>query len=167
MINYQNQKVEANGCLGCSYANHEFSLPCGMAYEDETFTLSQDWEVPIPGFLIASPKRHLETFMEMTKEERIEIFELVNETMKILRENQICERFDVIFEEKPNHHFHIWILPRYDWMQELVGDITDNLGKVFEYAKINLKTKENFQAIEEITQLVKNKLVKEEKNATN
>ena len=52
-------------------------------------------------------------------------------------------------------------------MQELVGDITDNLGKVFEYAKINLKTKENFQAIEEITQLVKNKLVKEVKNETN
>lgn len=86
MINYQNQKVEANGCLGCSYANHEFSLPCGMAYEDENFTLSQDWEVPIPGFLIISPKKHIETFMEMTKYEGLNRVEVSFQTEEEMRD---------------------------------------------------------------------------------
>ena len=35
MINYANEKIEFNGCPACSYANHEFVLPCGTAYENE------------------------------------------------------------------------------------------------------------------------------------
>ena len=52
MINYANKKVEFTGCPGCAYANHKFELPCGMAYENERFTLSQDWELPIEGFMV-------------------------------------------------------------------------------------------------------------------
>lgn len=33
MINYANENVNFKGCPGCAYANHEFDLPCGMAYE--------------------------------------------------------------------------------------------------------------------------------------
>lgn len=51
MIDYANNLIEFKGCPGCAYAKHEFSLPCKMAYENENFTLSQDWELPIPGFL--------------------------------------------------------------------------------------------------------------------
>ena len=52
MINYANEIVKFEGCPGCAYAKHEFVLPCGMAYEDELFTLSQDWELPIEGFMV-------------------------------------------------------------------------------------------------------------------
>ena len=51
MKNYANETLEFKGCSGCAYANYEFSLPCSMAYEDVFVTLSQDWELPIPGFL--------------------------------------------------------------------------------------------------------------------
>lgn len=34
MINYCNEKINFNGCPACAYANHEFDLPCGMAYEN-------------------------------------------------------------------------------------------------------------------------------------
>ena len=44
MKNYANEMITFNGCPGCAYANHEFSLPCGMAYENDKWTLSQDWE---------------------------------------------------------------------------------------------------------------------------
>ena len=47
MINYANQEVHVTGCPGCAYARHEFELPCGMAFENDRFTLSQDWELPI------------------------------------------------------------------------------------------------------------------------
>ena len=35
MKNYKNEEIVFNGCPGCAYANHEFTLPCGMAYENE------------------------------------------------------------------------------------------------------------------------------------
>lgn len=155
MINYANENVGFKGCPGCAYAKHEFVLPCGMAYENEKFTLSQDWELPIPGFFIVSPKKCIEKFEELNTEEKIEIFEIVDKTIKVLRKNNICDRFNVIFEEKENRHFHVWIMPRYNWMSELVGDIIDNVGEVFEYAKKNMRTTKNYNTIKEITELLK------------
>ncbi len=154
MISYANEKIEFNGCPGCAYARHEFSLPCGMAYENERFTLSQDWELPIQGFFIVSPVRCIEKFEELSGEEKIEMFDIVDRTIKILRKNNVCDRFDVIFEEKENRHLHVWIMPRHKWMEELVGDIIDNVGKICDYAKANMRNEENYQRIKEITDIV-------------
>lgn len=155
MINYANEEVKYEGCPGCAYANHEFYLPCGMAFENARFTLSQDWELPIEGFMIVSPKRCVEKFADLTKEERIEMFDITHKTINILRENNVCDRFDVIFEEKENRHLHVWILPRHKWMKEVVGDIIDHIGEIFEYAKENFRNEETYQHIKEITNLVK------------
>lgn len=155
MINYANEVVEFDGCPGCAYAKHEFSLPCGMAYENERFTLSQDWELPIPGFFVISPKRCVDNFEELTEKERVEIFEIINMTIKILRENNVCDRFNVVFEEKEKIHFHIWIMPRYKWMNNLVGNPIKNIDKIFSYSKENMRTQEVYQEILEITNIVK------------
>lgn len=160
MINYANEKIEFNGCPGCAYANHEFFLPCGMVYENDRFTLSQDWELPIKGFMIVSPKRCIEKFSELTVDERNEMFFLVDKTIKILRENNICDRFDVIFEEKENRHLHVWIMPRHKWMTELVDDIIDNVGVILKYAKDNFRNEETYKAIEDITNVLKNEFLK-------
>lgn len=159
MINYANKKVEFNGCPGCAYANHEFILPCGMAYENDKFTLSQDWELPIEGFFVVSPKRCVEKFADLTEEERVEIFDITHKTINILRENNICDRFNMVFEEKENRHFHIWIMPRHKWMTELVGDIIDHIGEIFEYAKENFRNEETYKRIEEITNIVRKNLI--------
>ena len=159
MINYANEEVNLNGCLACAYVKNEFILPCGMAYQNDRFTLSQDWELPIQGFFVVSPTRHIENFEELSKKERIEIFEIVNKTIKILKSNNICDRFNVIFEEKQNVHFHVWIMPRHKWMNDLVGNISNNIGKIFEYAKTNLNTPDNLKKINEITQIIKEKFM--------
>ncbi len=156
MINYANEEFKYDGCPGCAFAKHEFELPCGMAYENDNFTLAQDWELPIEGFLIVSPKKHIEKLSELTKEERNEMFEIVDKTIKILRNNNICERFEIIFEEKENRHLHVWIMPRHKWMMELVDDIIDNLGTIQEYAKNNFRNKETYERIKKITEIIKN-----------
>ncbi len=155
MINYANEEITFSGCPGCSYAKHEFKLPCGMAYENEKFTLSQDWELPIEGFLIVSPKKHIEKLSELTDDERNEMFDIVNKTIKILRENDVCDRFEIIFEEKENRHLHVWIMPRHEWMCDLVDDIIGNIGTILEYAKNNFRSKDVYENINRITKIVK------------
>lgn len=155
MINYANEKIEINGCPGCGYARGEFSLPCGMAYENERFTLSQDWELPIQGFFVISPKRCVEKFAELSKEERDEMFDIIDKTIKVLRDNKVCEMFNVIFEEKEKRHFHVWIMPRYKWMKEKFGTITGKIDEIFEYAKDNFRNEENYKRIDEITEIVR------------
>lgn len=162
MINYANEIVKYEGCPGCAYANHEFKLPCGMAYEDELFTLSQDWELPIEGFMVLSPKKCIEFFSELTEEERIKSFDLVNKTINILKEHNVCDRFNVIFEEKEGRHFHIWIMPRHKWMSDMFEDITDNIGEIFAYAKSNFHDQSIYNRIKEITNIVKDNIKESE-----
>ena len=155
MRNYANEEINFIGCPGCAYAKHEFELPCGMAYENDNFTLSQDWELPIEGFFIVSPKRHIEKLSELTDSERNEMFDIVNKTIKILRDNNICDRFEIIFEEKENRHLHVWIMPRHEWMIKLVDDIIDNIGTILEYAKNNFRNEDVYERINSITKLIK------------
>lgn len=156
MINYKNEEIKFTGCPGCAYGKHEFELPCGMAFENDKFTLSQDWELPIPGFFVVSPKRHIEKLSELTKEERIEMFEIVNKTTEILRKNHICERFDYVFEEKENRHLHVWIMPRYYWMNDINKDIIGHIEDIFQYAKKELRNDKTYKKIKKISNVVKN-----------
>ncbi len=155
MKDYTNNEIKFSGCPACAYANHEFELPCGMAYENDNFTLSQDWELPIEGFFVVAPKRHVEKFEELSREERIELFDIVDKTVKILRENKICDRFDIIFEEKENRHFHVWIMPRHKWMEELVDDIIDEVGVILSFAKNNFRNDDVYKRIKDIVLIVK------------
>ena len=155
MISYNNKEIVFNGCPGCAYGRHEFKLDCGMAYENERFTLSQDWELPIQGFFVVCPKRHVEKLCELTDEERDEMFYIVDKTVRILRENNICDRFDYAFEEKEDRHLHVWIMPRHEWMRELVGNITGNIGTILAYAKKNFSNQEVYDRIASITEIVK------------
>ena len=155
MISYNEKEIMFKGCPGCAYANHEFELPCGLAYENERFTLSQDWEFPIEGFFIVSIKRHIERIVDLTEDERNEMFGLAVKTIRILRANNICDEFEVIFYEKKDTHLHAWIMPRHKWMAELVGNITGNIGTILEYAKKNFSNQEVYDKIESITKIVK------------
>ena len=76
----------------------------------------------------------------------------------LLRKNNICDRFNIVFEEKENRHFHIWIMPRHKWMSELFEDITDNIGEIFAYAKSNFREQHIYNRINEITKIVKENL---------
>ena len=156
MINYVNKEIIYNGCPGCAYARHEFELPCGIAYEDERFILSQDWEIPIEGFFIVSLKRHVERISDLTEDERNELFNIAVKTIGILKTNNVCDEFDIFLEDKNDNHLHLWVLPIYDWMSNLAGKDMNNLGTVIDYAKENFSNEETYERIKNITELVKN-----------
>ena len=155
MINYALEEIKFDGCPGCSYARGEFSLPCGMAYENERFTLSQDWELPIVGFFVVSPKRCVECFSDLTSDEQHEMFDIVDKTINLLRENNICDRFNVLFEEKEKRHLHVWIMPRHKWMKDNVGGITGCIDGVFKYAKENFRNEKVYEKINEVSEIVR------------
>ena len=67
----------------------------------------------------------------------------------------MCDRFEIIFEEKEDRHLHVWIMPRHEWMIELVDDIIDNIGTILEYAKNNFRSEDVYNRIQNITDIVK------------
>ena len=148
MIDYANNEIKIKGCYGCAYAKHKFSIPCGMVFENEYLTISQDWELPINGWIVLCPKHHVEKLEELTDEERNVLFKYVSLTTKYLKDLGISDYFSVEMEERENIHFHISIIPKHAWMKEISGSWMDNVGAFTDYAKANLKTKQNLKAIE-------------------
>ena len=160
MIDYSGKEIKYSGCPGCAYANHEFDLDCGMAYENQKFTLSHDWELPIYGFFVICPKRHVEYFSDLSTQEQNEMFNIADKTIKILKLLDVCDEFNLILEEKKNRHLHLWIMPRHQIFKDLFGDITDNIGKIFDYAIKNWKTQDNIQKINALSQRVSEEFLK-------
>lgn len=160
MISYDNKEIIYNGCPGCAYAKHEFDIQCGRAYENDRFILAQDWELPIPGFLIISPKKHAEKLEELSLDEKNEMFKIADKTISILRNNNICERFNLILEEKNGKHIHLWVMPRHDWMTKLCDGIINDIGIIKDYAINNLKNEDIYKMINNITMLLNNEFNK-------
>lgn len=121
-------------CLGCSIASGETEIPGGILYDGNAVYLSADPEVPIPGFLIISSKRHVSSFSQLTKEERLEISEVLFYAEKALKDLRIADKLTIVQEERSSH-FHIWIFPEYDWMVEKFGCGISYLRDISKYAK--------------------------------
>ena len=121
-------------CLGCSIANGEIEIPGGVIYDGKTIVLGADPEVPIPGFLVITSKKHIKSFSQYTKEERFEIGEVLYLAEKALKDLELTDELTVVQEER-SEHFHIWIFPKYDWMVEQYGQGMSYLRDISKYAK--------------------------------
>ena len=141
------KQQELNGCLGCEIVNGNIAPFGGVLYKNKHFTITQDFELPIDGFIVISSVRHIEKLTELTFEERGDLMELINKTLSILREHNIAEEYNVILEEKEGYHFHIWLMPRHKWMIEKFGKVLKSIKAIQDYALENLRTSENISQI--------------------
>ena len=152
------KEQEFNGCLGCEIVNGNLVPFGGVLFADKYFTIMQDFELPIDGFIVISSVRHIEKFTDLTSEERIDLIGLINKTLTILRENKVAEEFNVILEEKQGYHFHIWLMPRHKWMIEKYGKVLKNIKQIQDYALDNLRTKENIDKISQTCDILRSML---------
>lgn len=133
-------------CIGCAMAAKTFIPPGNIIKETQNFILSQDPEVPIKGFLIISSKKHIKSIIELTPEEAKELFELCYSSRSSLAQIDDIIECTLIQEERSNH-FHMWILPRYKWMNDLFSSSLIDIRAIMKYAKENLKTPDNIDDI--------------------
>ena len=134
-------------CMGCAISNGEMDVPGGILYETELFQLHQDPTNPIPGFLIISIKRHIGSFIEFTHNEKLEFIEILCKARNALEKiNGI--KYCTIIQEERAPHFHTWILPYYEWMEEVKHGTIDTIIPLLQYSKQNWKT------IEKINQVI-------------
>lgn len=159
IIDYAGNVIKTDDCFGCDFAMDKFSVPSGCVYKDDFFTVSQDWQIPIDGFLSVAPTRHIVNISELTDQERNDFFALANKTIGALKKVLPNVGYSLIVNEAGSH-LHAWLLPRHDWMRELVGSaITKNLGEIFEYAKQHFRTQQHIQKIHDTCDSVRGMLL--------
>ncbi|MCI8290772.1 MAG: HIT family hydrolase [Clostridia bacterium] len=140
-------------CLGCAMGEKKVIPPGGMIYENEIVNLAQDPEIPIKGFFIVSVKRHVNSIIDLTKEERYEVIELVNMAIKTIKDLGLTNEVTIVQEER-SKHLHIWIFPHYEWMSEKFGKGITYLRDISSYAQENT-TKEERDEIIDVVQKAK------------
>lgn len=115
--------------------------------ESKYFEVHQDWECPIEGFFILSPKRKIRTIDELTEEEQIDYIKLIIKVRKVLKQLGIR---DVYFfqNEDTEHDYHLWIFSRLPWMEEF-GRKIQSVRKIMNYAKENLTSNEEINKVKE------------------
>ncbi|MDD5551748.1 MAG: hypothetical protein PHI88_01105 [Candidatus Pacebacteria bacterium] len=137
------------GCLSCAIQKGEVQSPGGSIAETKYFRAEQDYEYPIPGFVILASRRHFKSVDELTNEEREDFIYFLCKLRKAMREALGIEVVYLVQEEDTSSHFHVWLFPRYNWMEEKFGRKIESVKPIMEYARENLKTEGNIKKIED------------------
>lgn len=151
-------ELKLNGCLGCEIIAGNLKPFGDILFRNENFAVTQDYELPINGFIIISSIRHIEKFTELSETEQFDLTKLINKLLNILRSHNVAEEFNIILEEKHGVHFHVWLMPRHKWMLEKFGKVLKNIKPIQEYALKNMRTEENLNQIKETCEILKREL---------
>ncbi|MFH0936262.1 MAG: hypothetical protein V1815_01115 [Candidatus Woesearchaeota archaeon] len=135
-------------CIGCALQKGKIKRLGDIVAETQNFVVEQDYEIPIPGFLVISSKRHIIGFADFNENEKKEFIDLICKLRKSMLDaldikfvNYLC-REDTIDSKTNPSHFHMALLPIYDWMKKYANTI-----EILEYSKNNMKTKDNLDNI--------------------
>ncbi|MDP2036881.1 MAG: diadenosine tetraphosphate hydrolase [Ignavibacteria bacterium] len=111
----------------------EYIFKDEIVYISDSFTIGQDWEYPIPAFFILAPNRKIRTIDEFTEEEASEYIFLVRKLRKGMKEILMIEDVYFFQNEDTKHDYHLWIFPRYDWMEPF-GRGIKSVKPILEYS---------------------------------
>lgn len=121
-------------------------FPDEKIIETKYFDVHQDWEVPIPGFFILSPKRTIKRIDELTEAEATEYIFLVISLRKGMREVLNIDEVYFFQNEDTTHNYHLWIFPRLDWMEKF-GRKIESVRPIINYAVENMSDKEGVENV--------------------
>jgi len=125
-----------------------------IIFENKNFSIWQDWEVPIQGFFILSPKRKIRSFIDFSQEESYEFIDLLRKTRKLMKEKLNIKDVYFFQNEDTEHWFHLWIFPRFDWMEDFWRKI-QSVRPIMNFAKKNMFTDYNIKNIESYVKIMK------------
>lgn len=135
------QTVEVE-CLSCALTNGLIHPDGGVIIETEHFHAHQDVAYPIEGLVILASKRHIKCFDELTDAEKLDYINLLTKIRKAQRDTLGIEYVYYFYNEDTTHHFHTWLVPRYEWMYEF-GRSVESVRPVLLHARKNMNDEGN------------------------
>ncbi|TWE04989.1 diadenosine tetraphosphate (Ap4A) HIT family hydrolase [Neobacillus bataviensis] len=142
-------------CLSCAITSGMVEPDGGVVIETEHFHAHQDVAYPIKGLIILASKRHIYGFDELTEEEKMDYINLLTKIRKVQREVLGIEHVYYFYNEDTTHHFHTWMVPRYEWMNDF-GRSVESLRPVLHHARNEMNDQENVnEVIKSIRMLIK------------
>ncbi|WP_314588630.1 diadenosine tetraphosphate hydrolase [Paenibacillus terrigena] len=133
-------------CLSCALTSGLIQPTGGVIYESSRFHIHQDVAYPIRGLVILASKRHFYCMDELSDEEQVEYISLIHRIRSAQRTKLGIEKVYYFYNEDTTHHFHLWMVPRYEWMSQY-GKSVESLRPVLLHARNNLNDEENMRSV--------------------
>ncbi|WP_159888699.1 HIT family protein [Paenibacillus puerhi] len=133
-------------CLSCALTSGVITPTGGVIFESKHFHVHQDVAYPIRGLVILASKRHFYGMDELTDEEQAEYISLIHKIRKEQRKRLGIDQVYYFYNEDTTHHFHLWMVPRYEWMKEF-GNSVESLRPVLLHARKNMNNEENMKFV--------------------
>jgi diadenosine tetraphosphate (Ap4A) HIT family hydrolase len=133
-------------CLSCAVTGGIVEPTGGVIYEDEFFHAHQDVAYPIPGLVILASKRHIYCMDELTEDESNRYIELVRRIRAAQRKELGIDYVYYFYNEDTSHHFHLWMVPRYEWMQQF-GRSVESLRPALLHSRNTMNDGENIKHV--------------------
>ena len=143
-------------CIGCAIQEGKITRPGGSIILTEHFDAQQDVEIPIPGFIILASRRHLVSVDEFSDEQKQDFINTLCQLRLAMRKALDIKTVSLIQEEGTSDHFHLWLFPWYGWMIEKFPENLSSLRPIMEYARTNLKTKDNLNKVLDSVEKLRN-----------
>lgn len=137
-------------CIGCRVQDGSFEVNGGFIHESKNFNVIQDWIIPIPGFMVIQSKRHIKSVAEFTEKEHMEFSTFLYEVRKAMKDVLDIQTVYLI-QEEDSVHFHMWLLPVYDWMEKGIANARKNCYN----ARDKMNTEDNIKKVNECIQKLK------------
>jgi diadenosine tetraphosphate (Ap4A) HIT family hydrolase len=134
------------GCLSCAIVRGEKPTFGGTIAETAGFHVHQDVAYPIPGLVIVASKRHVKALDELTGVEAAEFMALVHAIRVQQRKVLDVEHVYYFYNEDTTHHFHVWMVPRYEWMSKF-GRSVESLRPVLLHARDHMNSREELAEV--------------------
>jgi diadenosine tetraphosphate (Ap4A) HIT family hydrolase len=148
-------------CIGCALQRGEIEHVGEKVGETENFEVGQDYEIPIPGFMILASKKHLKGIGDFNDSERSEYIDFLFRIRKAIEKVLEIEYVYIIQEEDTiaeSSHFHVWLFPRLKWMEKF-GRGIKSVKPIMEYARKEMKTQDNLKEVKRVTTKIKEYLL--------
>lgn len=146
-------------CLTCSIVNGELFPVGGIIYEDTYVLLHHCIDSQIPGYLILSPSRHIESYSNLSQNEILHMGIVTKAVVAALKRIDGIEKVYLANFGEQTTHFHMHIFPRYKWMLnhsfEEIG--TDNVldgAKLLSFCRKKYKVQPEFIDKEDIIAVI-------------
>lgn len=150
LANGRNIEVE---CLSCALTSGMIEPDGGVVVETEYFHAHQDVAYPIRSLIIVASKRHITSLDELDEKEKIDYINLLTKIRRAQRDVLGIEYVYYFYNEDTTHHFHTWMVPRYEWMYEF-GRSVESVRPVLLHARNHMNTGGNLsEVMEAITAL--------------
>jgi diadenosine tetraphosphate (Ap4A) HIT family hydrolase len=156
-ITLSNGKTVEVECLSCALTSGLIQPDGGVIIETEYFHAHQDVAYPLEGLVILASKRHIKCLDELTEDERLDYINIMTLIRKAQREVLGIEYVYYFYNEDTTHHFHTWMVPRYDWMNEF-GRSVESVRPVLLHARNHRNTVENNQKVMKAIEDLRNAL---------